>query len=116
MKKPAQALIVLATAFSLFGCGVVGGPGNADIVTVAKKQMADNLGPAAADPKARAAILAAAETATISPKGMCNKYEGEKYACIVDVTATLPGAAAPATTQMVVQLMKGADGKWAAVE
>jgi hypothetical protein len=112
-KLPALSLLAI-TSLSLAGCGMTGGPSDADIAAVAKSQMLENLG--TDDPAAKAKMQAVAEAATVEPKGMCNNYEGEKYACGVDVTTTMPGAAAPATTTMVVQLTKGADGKWVAAD
>jgi hypothetical protein len=116
MTKLRPILLSGLIALSLSACGMVSGPGSADIIAVAKSEMAANLGPAANDPQAQAAMQATVDAATISPKGMCNNYEKDKYACAVDVTATLPGAPSATTTMMMVKLTKAANGKWVATE
>lgn len=107
-------------AVCLSGCniisGLASGPGSDDIVNVARDQMMSNLGPSATDPKARQAMLDMAKNAEIVPKGICNNAEPEKYACMVDVTLTMPGETKAQLQTMVVELKKDSAGKWVAAQ
>lgn len=103
----------VAIAFTLAGCGAISGPSDKEIEDLARQEMIRN--PGTDDPTQSAAMAAAARDATISKKGMCNTAKPDVYACMVDVTIKPPNAS-ETTRTMVVQVGKGADGKWKVVE
>ena len=78
--------------------------------------MAKNLGPAGNTSAGRAAMLAAIADAKIEKQGFCNNSKPEVYACAVNVTVTMPGVAKETKQILLVQLTKGGDGKWKAVD
>lgn len=110
-----RATIGLAGLAALAGCGMMGGPGNADIERIARQQMAASLTQPGADPAAKAALEKALAAASIKPKGMCNgNAEPNVQVCAVDVTIQMPGATEQTTQPFIVKLTKGGDGAWTA--
>lgn len=113
MKKLSK--FTLAAVVGLAGCSLLSGPSNKQIEDLARQGMVKNLGGGNANQ--RAAVLAAAQTAIISKKGLCNTVaEKDVYVCMVDVTAKLPGAAQEGTQTFIVKAKKAADGSWINVD
>ena len=115
MLRGLSKLLAVAGLAAVAGCGMMGGPGNADIERVAREQMASSLAQPGADPAAKAALEKALADATIAPKGMCNgQAEPNVQVCAVDVTIQMPGAAEKTTQPFIAKLTKGSDGAWKA--
>lgn len=112
MKPVTTLLLALCLPLVLAGCGAAGGPGGGDIEQAARKQMAASLEGGAMSPADRAAFEASLKDAKIAKKGMCNPAKKPVYACMVDVTIKMPGAAQATTQTMVVEIAKGPDGVW----
>lgn len=94
----------------LSACGFLGGPSDAKIEEIARQEMVSS----APD----AAMKSAAQSASISKKGLCNSQaEPGSYVCMVDVSVKLPGQNSESQLQtMVVKLKKGASGDWVAAD
>ncbi len=111
MKKLTAIAVALVT---LSGCSLLGGPSSKQIEDLARRDMIKNLG--TGDANQRAALLAAAQMATVTKKGLCNHDSTQdSYACAVDVTIKMRGAAQETTQTFVVVTKKAADGTWADV-
>lgn len=98
--------IVAAIVVGYFTVGLsffLGGPKKGDIVAVTRGVME------ATAPSPEAA--AQARAATVTPKGICNKNDDGRFACIVDVS--VEGAE---MQSLVTVLAKSPDGTWIASE
>lgn len=103
MNRTTAFAVLAAATFLTAGCNaVMGGPGNDDIVNIAREQMIKT----APSPE----LQELAKTAELAPRGMCNHIE-DKYACIVTVKTSADAPDAK-PTDMVVELKKDASGNW----
>jgi hypothetical protein len=105
-------LMGVAALATLSACGLVSGPSDSTIEELARKSMTETLGGSGADPAAQQALKDAVAKATISKKGMCNNQKPDVYACMVDVTMTMPGESAEKSQVFVVEATKDAQGNW----
>lgn len=105
-------LVGVAALVTLSACGLLSGPSDATIEELARKSMIETLGGSGADAAAQKALKEAVAKASISKKGMCNNHKPETYACMVDVTMTMPGESAEKTQTFVVEATKDAQGNW----
>lgn len=112
-------LFALSAILGLSACSLLGGPSGKQIEDLARQGMID--GVSGADPVQRAAFTAAAQSAKISKRGFCNTAavkgpdKTTVYACAVDITVKLPGAASETTQTNIVEITKAADGSWKTV-
>lgn len=92
-------LVIGAGVYFLLGPSVVmGGPSKSEIERVSREVMRATM----PSPE----LAKAAETATLSPKGICNK-QGEVFACMVDVS--IEGSE---TKTFIAELRKDEKGNW----
>lgn len=108
--------LLIGLAASLGACSMLSGPSDSTVEELARKSMVQTLGQGASDPAAQAALKAAVDKASISKKGMCNNTDPKIYACMVDVTITMPGESSETTQTFVVEATKDAQDNWTVAE
>lgn len=103
---------LLAICVCLSGCGksATGAPSDAEVETAARQQFAQQLSGAEVSVEDRKAYSNALAAAKFAPDPQCVKGSNEVYACVLEMTATMPGDSAPTQQPVMVELVKGDDG------
>lgn len=103
---------LLAIGFCLAGCGksATGAPSDVEVESAARQQFIQQLSGAEVSAEDRKAYSDALAAAKFAPDPQCVKGSNEVYACILEMTATMPGDSAPTQQPVMVELVKGNDG------
>lgn len=103
---------LLALFACVTGCGksAAGAPSDAEVETAARQQFAQQLSGAEVSQEDRKAYRNALAAAKFAPDPQCVKGSNEVYACVLEMTATMPGDSAPTQQPVMVELVKSGDG------
>ena len=116
MKLRFKAPLLLMFFATLTACGALGGPSDSEIEALAKQAMAQQLESPELSAEQKQALQDALAGASVTKKGICNNSKKDIYACMVDVSVEMPGAAEATKQTLVIEITKGADGQWKTVE
>ncbi|MEP6907695.1 MAG: hypothetical protein ABI858_06905 [Pseudoxanthomonas sp.] len=107
---------LMTVLVTLAGCGksVSEAPSEAEVQAAARQQFANQLAGPDVSAQDRKLYTDALSAAKFAPKPQCVKGGEKAYACVLEMTGTMPGDAAPTQQPVMVELVKGNDGWQAA--
>ena len=112
MRKTLVSATLLAVALSMSGCSKspAESPSDAEVEAAAREQFARQLSAPDISAEERKVYADALATARFAPKPQCVKGGDAAYACVVEMTATMPGDAAETQQPVLVELVKSPGG------